>query len=256
MRIAVVSDVHSNLPALEAVLDAARDEGAARIVCAGDLVGYYAHPDESIDLLRRHDATCIAGNHDRVAAGLAAPDGFGRVARRAIDWTRAHLSPEGRAFLARLPITATIDRGFLLFHGALHPEPNVDLHLSSDARVARSIQALMDGPWRVRLAFFGHTHRGAVHEARGRARRSLEGSMIELCSGCHYLVNPGSVGQPRDGDPRASFVMYDDDAATLRFHRVPYDRDACLAGAARAGLSGPPPGRGEGLLGALVRRLS
>jgi predicted phosphodiesterase len=259
VRYAVVSDVHANLEALRAVLDAARDEGARRVVCAGDLVGYHADPDESIELLRRHDALSVAGNHDRVAAGLAEPARFGAVARRAIAWTARRLSPEGRAFLARLPISLTADRGFLLVHGALHPTPNVELHLSSDARVARSIRALQGGPWGVRLAFFGHTHRGAVHEARGAAWRSLEGPMVELVSGCHYLVNPGSVGQPRDGDPRASFVIYDDEAGTLRFHRVPFDRGACLAKAAREGLlAGDSPRRSGplALLGALCRRLS
>jgi predicted phosphodiesterase len=255
LRYAVVSDVHASLEALRAVLDAARDEGARRVVCAGDLVGYHADPDESIELLRRHDALSIAGNHDRVAAGLAEPEGFGAAARRAIAWTRGRLSPEGRAYLARLPISLTVDRGFLLFHGALHPVPNVELHLSNDARIARSIQALQRGPWGVRLAFFGHTHRGAVHEARGRAWRSLEGPMIELVAGRYYLVNPGSVGQPRDGDPRASFLVYDDEAETLRFHRVPFDRSACLAKAEREGLLPRPTGP-LALLSALTRRLS
>jgi predicted phosphodiesterase len=259
VRYAVVSDVHANLEALRAVLDRARDEGARRVVCAGDLVGYHADPDESIDLLRRHDALCVAGNHDRVASGLAEPVSFGAPARRAIEWTRGHLSPEGRAFLTGLPISLTVDRGFLLFHGALHPAPNADLHLSSDARVARSIQALQGGPWGVRLAFFGHTHRGVVHEARGRAFRCLEGPMVELIAGRHYLVNPGSVGQPRDGDPRASFVVYDDEAGTLRFHRVPFDRRACLAKAEREGLLAEAPPRPLGPLQwirALARRLS
>src|SRR5262249_47772883 len=128
-----------------------------------------------------------------------------------------------------------------LCHGALHPAPNADLHLSSDARVARSIQALRDGPWGVGLAFFGHTHRAVVHEASGGARRSREGWMVELCGGARYLVNPGSVGQPRDGDPRAAFALFDargGGAGVVRFLRVPFDAEVTLAKAERAGLGG------------------
>jgi len=237
VRYAILSDVHANLEALTAVLDDVRAEGAPPIVCLGDLVGYHADPEACVDLLRAHGAVAVAGNHDRVAAGLAEPDGFGDAARRAILWTRARLSPEARAFLALLPLSRVVDGRFLLFHGALHPAPNADLHLSRAARVRRSIQALEDGPWGVRLAFFGHTHRGVVHEARGGAVRSIEGQTMELTAGLTYLVNPGSVGQPRDGDPRAAYVIFDAGLGLLRFRRVPFDRDACLAKVARAGLA-------------------
>ena len=262
MRYAVLADVHANLEALDAVLEAARAMGADRIVCAGDLVGYHADPDAVVARLRAASAICIAGNHDRVAAGLAEPIHFGALARRAVLWTRGRLAPSSRAFLAALPLHAVVDGRFLVFHGALHPWPDPDLHLSSHARVARSIQAFQDGPWGVSLAFFGHTHRRAVHEARGGAWRSREGPMIELSEGAHYLVNPGSVGQPRDGDPRAAFALFDADAGgragDVRFCRVPFDVTACMAKAARAGLLPEPRtlGRlvGRGL--AALRRLS
>jgi predicted phosphodiesterase len=235
VRYAVLADVHANLEALDAVLAAARAEGADRIVCAGDLVGYHADPDACVAKLRAASAVCVAGNHDRVAAGLAEPVEFGAAARRAVLWTRGALAPETRAFLAALPIHRVVDGRFLLVHGALHPAPNADLHLSSHARVARSIQALRDGPWT--LAFFGHTHRAVAHEARAGAWRSHEGPMVELCAGARYLINPGSVGQPRDGDPRAAFALFDAEAGVVRFHRVPFDREACRDKTARAGLS-------------------
>ena len=147
MRYAVLADVHANLEALEAALAAASAEGAERVICAGDIVGYHADPEACVERLRAASAVCVAGNHDRVAAGLAGPEGFGPAARRAALWTRARLSPASRAFLASLPLARVVDGRFLVVHGALHPAPNADLHLSSDARVARSIQALQDGPW-------------------------------------------------------------------------------------------------------------
>jgi predicted phosphodiesterase len=245
VRYAVLADVHANLEALDAVLAAVAASGAARLVCAGDLVGYHADPEACVERLRAASALCVAGNHDRVAAGCDDGRRFGAAARHAALWTRAQLSPESRAFLAALPLHRVVDGRFLVVHGALHPAPNADLHLSRDARVARSIQALRDGPWGVRLAFFGHTHRAVAHEACAGAVRSLEGPVIDLLTRpeARALVNPGSVGQPRDGDLRAaSFALLDvttADAVTVRFERVPFDRDACLAKAVRAGLLAP-----------------
>jgi predicted phosphodiesterase len=238
LRYAVLADVHANLEALEAVLAAIAEEGVDRIVCAGDLVGYHADPEACVALLREAGAVCIAGNHDRVAAGVAEPTRFGTVARDAIAWTRAHLSPESRAFLASLPLHRVVDQRFLMFHGSLHPTPNADLHLSRDARVARSIQALREGSFSVTLAFFGHTHRAVAHEARGAGFRSREVPAVEL-DGEAYLINPGSVGQPRDGDPRAAYAIYDAERRLVRFRRVPFDREATMAKAANAGLLAP-----------------
>ena len=241
MRYAILSDIHASVEALRAVLDDARAQGIDRLVCLGDVVGYHAEPDACVALLRARAVLCVAGNHDRVAAGLAEPTDFGEVARRAALWTRGQLSPESRAWLHALPLLAVVEGRFLIVHGALHPAPNADLHLSSPARVRRSLSALRVGPWGVRLAFFGHTHRAAIHEARawgGVRSLSLAGDPILLGAGAYRLVNPGSVGQPRDGDPRASYAILDagPEALSLSVRRVPFDREACLAKAARAGL--------------------
>jgi predicted phosphodiesterase len=236
VRYAVLADIHANIEALDAVLDAVRAEGVDRIVCAGDLVGYHADPDPCVTRLREAGAVCIAGNHDRVAAGVARPTHFGAAARDAILWTSAHLSAESRAFLAALPLFCVVDRKFLMVHGSLHPTPNADLHLSRDARVARSIQTLREGPWTVGIAFFGHTHRAVVHEARGAGFRSREDPTVQLDPDAAYLINPGSVGQPRDGDPRAAFAIFDAEQGRVELRRVSFDREACLGKAARAGL--------------------
>lgn len=217
MRYALLADVHANLPALEAVLDAALAAGVERVICAGDLVGYHADPEACVDRLRAAGAVCVAGNHDRVAAGIVEPVGFGREARRAILWTRARLSDECRVFLASLPLARVVDGRFLLVHGALHPAPNADLHLSTGARVSRSLEALGTGPWGVHLAVFGHTHRAVIHASiRG------EEGQLSLSGSARYLLNPGSVGQPRDGDPRPSFALLDVEgsSASVRFRRV------------------------------------
>lgn len=269
MRYAIVSDVHASIEALSAVLADAVKEGAGAIVCLGDIVGYHADPEACIALLRAHDAIAIAGNHDRVAAGLAEPHDFGDVARHAILWTRARLSREGRAYLAALPLTRVVAGRFLLFHGALHPTPNADLHLSRASRVRRSIEALEQGPWGVRLAFFGHTHRVAVHEARGGVVRDVAvrnphrengslagGATMSLSEGAYHLVNPGSVGQPRDGDPRAAYALFDAAAGLLCLRRVPFDHAACAAKATAAGLhAGPRLGLAQ-RLGAFARRFA
>jgi predicted phosphodiesterase len=246
LRYAVLSDIHASLEALQAVLDDARAQCADRLVCLGDVVGYHADPDACVALLRAHDPVCVAGNHDRVAVGLAEPTHFGDVARRAVLWTRDQLSPESRAYLRALPLLAVVDGRFLIVHGALHPAPNADLHLSRASRVRRSLQALREGPWGVHLGFFGHTHRGVVHEAHagGVHEVPLDGASLPLTAGAHHLVNPGSVGQPRDGDPRAAYVILDTTPEVWRLdvRRVPFDRDACLAKAERAGLLDPATG--------------
>src|SRR4029079_5540600 len=132
-------------------------------------------------------------------------------------------------YLRGLPLALVIDGGFLAFHGALHPAPNADLHLEGAARVERSFEAMERGGYGVNVGFFGHTHRSVVWEMRDGRLSALEGSAITARPDARYLINPGSVGQPRDGDPRASFAIWDDGSRTARFHRVAYDVEGCLA---------------------------
>ena len=248
MKYALLADVHSNLEALTAVLAAARAEGAERIVCLGDLVGYHADPGPCLDLLRDAGAIAVAGNHDRAVAGISEPDRFGLAGRRAIHWTRAHLSEEHRRYLAELPLCHVeagdgSEGGFLVVHAALHPAPNADVYLATRAAVRATFAALRKWPGQQRLAFFGHTHHPVVHELHGDRLFRREGSMFHLARGRHHLVNPGSVGQSRDDDPRAAFAIFDAEARRLWLHRTDYDREACLAKARAAGLLVEPPAR-------------
>lgn len=262
MRYAVLGDIHANPQALRAVLRAAEGAGAEAVLCLGDIVGYYAEPDECVALLRQAHALCIAGNHDRAAAGTDADlADFPPLARQAVRWTRDRIGADSRRFLHGLPIFRTLPE-CVLVHGALHPRPNDSLHLSTEPRVRRSLLALRDAGdahASLRLGFFGHTHRPACHELRGaRLLRHDPRQPLVLRDGGSYLVNPGSVGQPRDGDPRASFALFDSGAGTVTICRVPYDRHTCLEKAAVAGLltlERPPPSRWQRGAARLLRGL-
>lgn len=240
MRCALISDVHANLEALQAVLEAVRAEGVDGIACLGDWVGYNASPNECVALAREAGIQSVAGNHDRVAAGLEEPADFGRRARSAILWTRSALTDESRRYLAALPLVARLGGEAVLVHAALHPRPDVHLHLSTTARIARSFDALRAGYEGRTIGFFGHTHRPGVYArgADGLVRR-LGGDAdeeLELSPGAHYLVNPGSVGQPRDRDARASFVVFDARLRRLRFRRIAFDVERALERTRAAGL--------------------
>jgi predicted phosphodiesterase len=202
MRYGVISDVHANLEALDAVcrqLDAARVE---RVICLGDTVGYHAHPNECVARARERCDVVLAGNHDRAAAGTLDPIEFPFVARHAIAWTRDVLDPAHAAYLAGLPCFDVLDQTTSLVHGALVPAPNDLLHISSPQRIEANLAALARRT--ERLCWFGHTHKPVVHTwLAGHIASQLGIASVELVGETRYLVNPGSVGQPRDGDPRA-----------------------------------------------------
>lgn len=241
MKIAVISDIHANAPALCAVIDAIEAEQVDRIVCLGDVAGYHTEPDHCVRLLREAGALCVAGNHDRAAIGAIGTMGFSEDARRAIDWTRPRLHEATRDFLAQLPLKRTVDDVLVAVHGALHPDVGCELvRLDDDDKRALSFEALAVHPSGARVCAFGHTHRPGVWERRGGVTRFLEGDAIALRPDALYLVNPGSVGEPRGGDPRASFLLFEPEAFSMRFRRVAYDRSPVLARTRAAGLIAPP----------------
>jgi predicted phosphodiesterase len=246
VRLGLVSDVHANLEAFTAVLRELDRMKVDRIVCLGDVVGYHANPNECMELLERAGAQSIAGNHDRAAARVIEPTSFGAVARRAIHWTRRVLSPEWVLRLRDRDVFDRLDDTTCLVHAALHPQPNDEYHLTTPARIDASLAKLVSGEIGARLCFFGHTHQTAVHRADGRTTSHVPHgpapARVEL-DDAYYLVNPGSVGQPRDGDERAAFAIFDDRAFTLEFRRVEYDRLACLRKAEAAGLLAAPKRR-------------
>lgn len=238
MRYAIISDIHANLEALSAVLDAAERLGAERIVCLGDIVGYYANPTQCVDCLRGRGIECVRGNHDSVAGGLREPGDFSAPALKAIVWTRRHLPAEYSQYLASLPLSLVIDNRFVMVHAGLHPQPNDTVRIRNERDAGETLRCLpASGP---RLCFCGHTHSSVIYARQGGTVTRHSGEQIELVPGASYLINPGSVGQPRDGDDRASFAIYDSSRASVRFHRELYDRRLTREKAIAAGTVSPP----------------
>ncbi|MDI1447686.1 metallophosphoesterase family protein [Polyangium sp. 6x1] len=229
MKYAVVSDVHANLEALSAVIAAIDVERVDAILCLGDVVGYGANPNECARMLVSAGAKSVVGNHDRAALGLRDTVHFGWKAEQAMQWTRRLLGGATRDWLASLPLVRKASPELLLFHAALHPTPNDELHLSSLSRLEKSLRALQEGGYGARIGLFGHTHHAGAWRARGGAFGPAPGDLVKLDDGAHYLINPGSVGQSRDGDPRAAFAILDMDHGAVWFRRVEYDTTLAMA---------------------------
>jgi predicted phosphodiesterase len=234
MRIAIIADIHANLEALQAVLERIHALKVDEIVCLGDIVGYNANPNECVDSLRKEKILSVLGNHDACASGLEEPYRFNALAQRALFWTREHLTEENRSFLLDLPREKRA-HDYFLFHGSIH---NTNRYILSRDVIEDNFQSLAGLPGALNLGFFGHTHlRTALCDYQGSIsmRKSLE---LTLSPDKLYLINPGSVGQPRDGDPRAAFLVYDSTNQFIIFHRVEYDIRKCQDKVIRAGL--PP----------------
>lgn len=214
MRVALLSDIHANLPALEAVLDALVPYDA--VWQLGDCVGYGPEPDAVVERLRSEGAIGIRGNHEAAALGQIDVAWFNEDARTAIAWTAAHLSAATRAWLAALP-ERRVEGGFTLVHGSPRDPTWEYVHSAPVARANLSVLTTSH-------ALLGHTHEPRVfREDDGRVETLAPGhdSVLEL-DARRALINPGSVGQPRDGDPRASAALLDTEARTVRWVRVPY----------------------------------
>jgi len=232
MKYLVVSDVHANLEALEATLDAAGPHDAVLVL--GDLVGYGADPNAVVERIRDlPGATIIRGNHDKVGAGLESVEAFNHLAKQAIAWTAATLTPVNRAWLAALPAGPTsVDSLVQICHGSPVDE---DLYIFDDLDARRALLATNRA-----LCLFGHTHVPAVYrfDTDLHAIGPPRGPAFRLLLEGHgkYLVNCGAVGQPRDGDPRAAFGMLDTELRELTVVRVRYDVGLAQAKIVAAGL--------------------
>lgn len=232
MRYLVLSDIHANLEALDAVL--ATTEPWDRVLVLGDLVGYGADPNAVVERLRsRPDTVFIRGNHDKVGAGLATVEGFNHLAKQAIQWTAAALTPANREWVAALPEgPVVVDELTEICHGAPFDE---DVYIFDDLDARRAFR-VMQRP----LCLFGHTHVPAVFGFDGDLQligppRGTS-SVVTLRPGMKYLVNVGAVGQPRDGDHRAAYGLLDTDARVLSVLRVEYDLASAQAKILAAGL--------------------
>lgn len=235
MRIAVISDIHANLIALQTVLAAIDARKPDAIWCLGDIVGYGPHPQACIETIRQRAALCLAGNHDLAVTGNLALADFNPVARAAVLWQRQQISDESLAWLAQLAPKAEAE-GVTLAHGSpRHPA----WEYVNDATTAEANYHAFS----TQLCLIGHSHvAGAwrLQERGGKIKaRAVAGSPetpLTLSPEAKWLLNPGSVGQPRDHDPRAAFALLDTESKQWNWHRVDYDIDAVAAAIMAAGL--------------------
>lgn len=235
MRYLILSDMHANHVALEAVLRRVRRKRFDATLVLGDLVGYGAAPNQVVEAVRALPGRVVAvrGNHDKVAVGIDSGETFNHVALIAAQWTSRRLTRQNTRHVRDLPRgPRDVDDGLAICHGSPLDE---DKYLFSDHDAAEVFTS-----WDVPVTFFGHTHVTSVFSLEGRSVRvrqllGAEGE-LELVPGNRYLVNPGSIGQPRDGDPRASFMTYDSERRRVRWHRLEYPVARAQTRIRRAGL--------------------
>jgi predicted phosphodiesterase len=221
MRVAVFSDIHSNLEALESVLEHASGQRVDRYVCLGDVVGYGANPNECIDVLRSlPDCLCLLGNHD--AAVLGVHVNMNREAWKAIHWTREHLTMSGLWFLMAMEDLAKW--GDVSFCHSNPYDPRKWHYVVERSPISSSFARS-----KAKILFIGHTHVPVVITRRNffcvYIRSSQHPMVVPVAERNRQIFNCGSVGQPRDGDPRASYLIYDDQKHVIEFHRVAYDHE-------------------------------
>jgi len=229
VRYGILGDVHGNIDAFDAVLDALDEERVDAVLCTGDIVGYGAAPRECVARVRElAPRVLVAGNHDWAAAGRLGLEYFNQYARDAILWTRAVLPREDLAYLGDRGVLA-VDGHVTVAHGTVHdPELFDYLQTPYDAHLSF---AHLTTPF----AFVGHSHI-PVTFLSGPSITYVVGEEIRLDGAAQALVNVGSVGQPRDEDPRASFGVFDDEERVVRIRRVPYDVESAIARIESAGL--------------------
>ena len=231
----MITDIHSNLPALEAVLADVEAREVEEIWCLGDVVGYGADPDGCTDLIRERCDVCLVGNHDLAVLGTLDIASFSEAAAEAVAWTRENIAEGSLEFLRDLEPTGLRER-IALFHAS--PRDPVWEYVLSPEQAYDCMEAQPE-----QVALIGHSHVSlffALPEGGGRADtlggQTGEDSRLELDGGGRWLINPGSVGQPRDGDPRAAWLELDLDERTAVFHRLPYDIDRAATAIVDAGL--------------------
>jgi diadenosine tetraphosphatase ApaH/serine/threonine PP2A family protein phosphatase len=231
----VISDIHSNRHALETVLEAVDATGVEEIWCLGDLVGYGAEPDACTTLVRERSSVCLVGNHDLAVLGALDISTFSEAASAAVEWTRENVGAETLEFLASLDPVAS-QSGVGLYHASPR-DPIWEYVLSADqAEAGLEVQE-------ERVGLIGHSHialffvRAPGAHGYPQGAQATDGAELAVAEG-NWLLNPGSVGQPRDGDPRAAWLELDTEAWAARYHRVEYDVEGAAAAIVAAGLPG------------------
>jgi len=214
-KYAILGDIHSNLEALEVVVNDAKEQGVTSFVCVGDVVGYNANPSECLEMIRELKCVVVRGNHDHYCSHDESLDDFHPLAANVVDWTRRQLTEEQSGFLRQLKLTRIVD-GFTIVHSTLDmPEKWGYVFDTLEANANFNYQTTS-------ICFHGHTHVPMVYEKQEVVSKSAL-SKVKLVFGKKYFVNVGSVGQPRDGDPRSAYVIYDIKNRQIELRRLSYD---------------------------------
>ena len=228
MRFAIFSDIHSNLEAIEAVLNDAREQHCSQFVCLGDVVGYNANPRECIELVRDMECPVVKGNHDEQAAMIESSRDFNELAEYAINWTRENLTEADKQWLRELRLLHQV-RDFTIVHATLDTPGQWDYVLNNlDAIASFAYQ-------HTTVCFFGHTHLPVAY-VRNNGVRGLKVNELMIEPDKKYFINVGSVGQPRDGDWRAAYCIYDLEKNVVEQRRVQYDLATAQKKILKAGL--------------------
>ncbi|HEX7474991.1 MAG TPA: metallophosphoesterase family protein [Dehalococcoidales bacterium] len=230
MKYAILADIHANLTALEAVIQDIQGRGGVdEMWCLGDIVGYGPDPRQCIDLIRQRCSACVAGNHDWATIRKIGTVEFNLAAGEAIEWTRKQVRPEDVEYLESLPLTIEIG-DFTLTHGS--PHDPIWEYVLSEAEARENLKS-----FKTRYCLVGHSHLPLLFECEKSCTLSepADGTMIKLGKK-RLIINPGSVGQPRDNDPRASYAVYNEEPGTITLHRVKYDIAAVQLRMGTAGL--------------------
>ncbi|RJP70769.1 MAG: metallophosphoesterase [Candidatus Abyssobacteria bacterium SURF_17] len=231
MRYAIICDVHSNLEALETVLTEVKKREVERIFHLGDIVGYNANPNECIEVFMAENISSIMGNHDAACCGLDDPLWFNSAAKQAIIWTRDKLNSKCREYLRGLPEQLVLEGRILLAHGSPESRDNYILDWMDAMRQFAVMEKTS-----MNICFYGHSHLPALFAFRGFNHDLAQHGKHTLDWSNRYLVNFGGMGQPRDGDPRTCFGIFDSDEMTVEFFRIKYDVLKCARKVEKAGL--------------------
>ena len=228
-QFAILGDIHANIDALEAVLKDCRSMGVTDFLCVGDVVGYNACPHDCLSIIRDLGCPVVMGNHDHYVSSRQNLADFNPHAAAVVEWTRKQLTVEDIYWLRDLPFTQTA-MGITLVHSTMDRPDDFGYvfdHLQAEANFARQVTP---------ICFHGHTHCPMIYEKQMAGVYRIEAQDFKLPVGRKYFINVGSVGQPRDGDPRASYVLFDMAARQIRFRRLEYDVAAAQARIRDAGL--------------------
>lgn len=230
MKFGILADIHGNIEALDAVVRLLRDRGATGFICCGDIVGYGADPNLCVETVRRLRCTCVAGNHDYGAVGKVPIGRFNSAATQALLWTRTQLTESNRLYLDSLPLA--VEKGSLRIVHSSPSVPDAWEYILTVPEAAAEMERCEGG-----VCVVGHSHQPlAVERLPGKPGRLVRRDNFAIRPYAKYLINAGSVGQPRDGDPRACCLLYDDEAQEMTYLRIPYDIPAAAAKIRGAGL--------------------